>query len=690
MNEIKRILFSKKYIGIVLVLLLANLFVFQYFQMSNPESKEESIRQCREEQKECKKEFYKKANGVAKQAEELSGVSIFADADSFVNKNIFRTRDDFLKIKDVKIDTNISDYAVRAFFGYDELYYFAFALIVITVLLFFDERKAGLWQLTYACKKGRLQLAVKRLLLLLGVAVVFTGLLFFETFVLSFFDFGGSEILFSTAQSVTVLQNFTMPFTVFQTVLYFWAIVALTMFVSGLVIWGILSLIHNKNLGILVLAVVYGIEIVLSHLNPLNPICVLKYFNLWFFMDPRQIVLEYVNFSLGSFLLNQREFVLWSSLVLATILAPFLCAVNAHTKPVYVPGRLERIAETVSVRGRRILSVCNGFFYELYKMLFQGRGFFVLMIFIYLIMSGISSDDWIFGSGEEFLNDFYQKNTSEMNEKNMESYDQIVRELNAAYENIEKAKTKEEKKYAQSVAESYASTQYMIEKLNQRLKYVKKLEKRGIAGWWVNEDGYHMLLGKRNFTKRMLDGFLSIAALVLMLSGMFAYERQSGVCHILRCTPKGRLQIFTRKYGCAILSVILVSGISIGAEIYEVRRWYRLDGLDAPVQNLALLEKMPIQMSIRQFLVIWIGLRVLAFLAVACLTLLISVLFNKPEKAQMISFVLLILGAVSGVSEYMILGSGKMVKTVLVITVLVTLVIGSTIITYRIWRNRYA
>ena len=80
--------------------------------------------------------------------------------------------------------------------------------------------------------------------------------------------------------------------------------------------------------------------------------------------------------------------------------------------------------------------------------------------------------------------------------------------------------------------------------LDQLLKYdesfMKKLEKQGIDGWWLNETGYRWLFGKGNVSDRMVHGALAILAMIFMLSGCYAMERQSGVRFILRCTKKGR------------------------------------------------------------------------------------------------------------------------------------------------------
>ena len=164
-------------------------------------------------------------------------------------------------------------------------------------------------------------------------------------------------------------------------------------------------------------------------------------------------------------------------------------------------------------------------------------------------------------------------------------------------------------------------------------------------------------------------------------------ERQSGVRFILRCTKKGRKSFFLRKEICAVITAVFTCGLTVGAEIYEAGRLYNLDGLSAPVQNMSFLQNVPFSISIGQFLCIWIFMRFLIYMMVANLCLMISSTTERVEKAQMISLSLLIFTVISGVSEYMVLGTQRGRKTIFVgIFVLLCLCI-SIFVTYRRWRN---
>ena len=188
MGELRRIVCQKKYLLAVFVLLIANLFLFQYYQMDNlqalrdKETRQDTIDVWQEEQETAKEEFVSKIKEMDAQSETLSEISIFSDENSFVNQNIQRTKEDFARIKGVNIDVSHSEKAMSEFLEYDEIFYVFLLFIIVTVLNFFDERKSGLWQITYSCKEGRMKLAVKRLGIFLFLTLLFSFFIFFETF----------------------------------------------------------------------------------------------------------------------------------------------------------------------------------------------------------------------------------------------------------------------------------------------------------------------------------------------------------------------------------------------------------------------------------------------------------------------------------------------------------------------------
>ena len=256
MGEIKRVLFNKKYIALLLTIFIANIAVFQYFQvealgrMNSEEELEIFIYELEQKQQEEHDKFYRKIKEVPRQKANMLEMSIFAEEDSFAYKNIMKTAGDYERISEVEL-SEINDYAVDAFLEYDVMYIFGFVLMLFTVTAFLDERKKGLWQIVYTCRGGRLRLLLKRVAILLGVALVTETVLVVSTLSVSFMNYGGIGILFDSVQSVGKLQGFMMPVSTLSFLVYYILFLAASHAVSGLFIWFVLSLIHNGNLGMI-------------------------------------------------------------------------------------------------------------------------------------------------------------------------------------------------------------------------------------------------------------------------------------------------------------------------------------------------------------------------------------------------------------------------------------------------------
>ena len=121
MGELRRIVCQKKYFLSVLLLLTLNLLLFQYFQkdtleLFKSEGAEKTIQaEWLEEQRTAKEEFFENIEHLRERSESLSEISIFSKEDTFSNKNIWKTQEDFERIENVTIDIAHSDEAVSAF-----------------------------------------------------------------------------------------------------------------------------------------------------------------------------------------------------------------------------------------------------------------------------------------------------------------------------------------------------------------------------------------------------------------------------------------------------------------------------------------------------------------------------------------------------------------------------------------------
>lgn len=678
MCEIKRVILNKKYIVLVLSLFAVNLAIFQYYQidaLSNINSEEHLgvfAGELLEKQRTQHDKFYKKLEEVPKQKEEMLEISIFSDEDSFSYKNIMKTAEDYERISDVEL-SDINDYAVDAFLEHDIMYVFGFIIMLFTVIAFLDERKKGLWQIVYACRNGRTRIILKRLLILFGVAFVTEMVLTSSTLLVSFIDYGGIDILFAPVQSVGKLQCFLMPVSLFAFLAYYVFFNALALAVSGLFIWFTLSFIHNINLGMAACFVVYIIEFFLNcMISSRNPFCILKYTNLWFFINPEKAFTEYTNFMFAGTIINVREYLSVMLVVLMIILCVAVFMAGIMTRPFYTSGMVEFLLNTFADKMRNIMSHIGGMGYEVYKMLIQKKGIIVIVGVLYLLCSNMDTLELLLGHDRIQLDAFYEAYTGEINDESLNAYNSIEEEINTLLNNGE---------------EPGDSNLAMFDMLKEQKEYAQSLESRGIKGWFINDRGFDMLFGKLKAGKRLIDGVIVILAIVLLVAPCYASEYQSGVNYLIASTKNGRGIVFKRKTIYLLVCTLSITIIMFLIQFYEVRIKYNLNGLDAPVQNVRILEHVPFNISIGKFMVLWYIARAMTMLMVACIVMLISICIKKPTKVYLVSLLLTPVGLLNGIAEY----SSNMVVIGIVIVPIV--IAGAVSVhcaskTYRIWTNK--
>ena len=678
MHEVKRVIFSKKYIALLVAVFIVNIAIFQYFQidaLSKINSKEhlgQFAYELLDRQKNEHDEFYRKLREVPKQKEDMLTISIFSDEDSFAYKNIMKTAADYERISDVEL-SEINDYAVDAFLKHDAMYTLAFVIMLFTIISFLDERKKGLWQIVYTCREGRFRLTLTRLLVLFGVAFVTETVLVTSTLFVSFIDFGGRDILFAPVQSVAMLQNFLMPVSLLEFLVYYVLFLSAALAVSGLFIWFILARIHNINFGMAVCALVYVVEFFIYYMiSPRNPLCVLKYTNLWFFINPREVFTEYTNFMIGGAMFNVREYLSAAVVIAAVVFGALVLITGLKTRPFYTPGMVEKLLGMAMDRIRRIICHMGGMGFEVYKLLVQKKGIIIIAGVLYLLFANMDTLELMLGNDRIQLDAFYEKYTGQINTESLNAYNSIEEEINTALNNGEEVSN---------------DRLAMFEMLTQQKEYAENLSDRGIKGWFINDRGFDMLFGKLKSGKRMIDGVLVILAVVLLATPCYASEYQSGVKYMIVATSKGRGIVYRRKTIYSLVCTLGITIIMLIIEFYEVRIKYNLNGLDAPVQNVRILEHVPFDISIGGYMALWYVARTMTMLTVACLVMLISVYIRKQNKVYPVSFLLAPIGLLNGIAEY---SSGPVVICLVLVPLILSVLVSvyCLVMTCRIWSNK--
>lgn len=623
MNEFKRVVLTRRYLITVILLYIMNAVIFQCSQSDTLGLFKDDIsfsmfaEELRDRQEEEHKEFYDRLDKIPKEKERMLGISIFADEDSFAYKDIMKTDSDYAGLSGVVL-SDVNDYAVDMVLGYRYMYVIGFIIIIMTVLSFMEDRKRGLDEVIYSCRNGRLVLAARRILILLFVSFITMTVLVSGVLAVSFIDYGGADILTGAVQSVGRLQEFVLPVSLMWFIVYYVVYLSMAYAVCGLVVWAVLSFVRNRNLGLIICVLIFGAEYFLYSFIPKGlTVSIFRYTNLWFLLEPLETYTKYTNFPFFDTIINLREYMECSIVVMLIIMCAVILMAGAKVRPVHAQGIVGRYAERAVDSIRRMLCLLNGFGFEVYKQLIFRRGILLIAVFGLVLVAWIDDVELVLSPGRELLDEFYDEYTGEMNEESLSVYEDIHEQVGDIDLNrMEPGNTLE----------------YMFSLLMKQKEHADGLRARGISGWFINDRGYERLLGRDGDMRRMTESILAVAVTVLLAAFTYVTEYADGVSTLIRSSKRGRKEIFRRKMVYTLSATVIIWGIGLAANLYEVMLKYKLDGWNAPVQNITVLGDVGYDVSIGGFISLWYISGLCGLIACSGIAMLISVYGRRTGR----------------------------------------------------------
>ena len=253
-------------------------------------------------------------------AAKLQSVSLFADPDSTSYQNTVKTAEDFHSMDGVPISMG-HDLAVTEVFADKWADYSIVILICMVCGLFVAERKEGLWPMIYAAPGGRWKLVCKRTGILFAAAWIGTVLIVGSKILLCGWVFHGLGEWNRVLQSIPMFQNVPTPLTIAEFWLLYIAVKAMGAFWIGLTLWAVLSAISNLGLALTAAGLLMGLEFACTAIPSSSMFAVLRYVNMFSYVDFIPVFSRYLNISVFGNLISG------SDLVLAIL--PFLCLIFA-------------------------------------------------------------------------------------------------------------------------------------------------------------------------------------------------------------------------------------------------------------------------------------------------------------------------------------------------------------------------
>jgi len=507
-------------------------------------------------------------------------------------------------------------------------------MIVATIYTFFDERKKGLWSIIHNSAGGRYKLAVKRTGILFGLSCFYTFVTYIVTFAVAFKLYGGLHDLVQLIQSNRKYEVTLLVLSRGKFILFYLITHSVYLFVIGMIIWLIMSLIKNTSVSILVTGLIFAVEYISYALIPANSLlCIFKYLNLFQIINPTSSLTEYMNWGYESFIVDTFT----STLIFVAVLAPVTIIatvlVNGRKHPIEQVGFLEKIFQYVSVQIAKGVERLPAFLKELYKVLIIQKGILVILVAVWLVLDNQISRGVMYNDKMTEMSKFYQEANGLTPGDKVES---II-----APKEVELAELEENHNATAEEKSIISNKDQVLKDIRSNVDYLSQLkENKGIKGKIINPYIYEDVFGKRLFVNQRNVGIIAIFTEILLLFGTFAFEKKQSMVTILRSSG-GRKKLWRQKIFSILLLTAVVWAITYGINWWNITRMYSFHSLGVPIQSLQFMGDFPIKISIGGFLLLVNIYKYIILLSIGFLLMAISIKINYI-KALIISCIILV------------------------------------------------
>lgn len=588
-------------------------------------------------------------NNMCENAKTMIRIGAFSDKNSFAYQNILKTSYDLAD--NAKIKTTLSEMrAWESVYDYKIAGWFHLFFMIVIVYQFFSERKKGLWNIIFLAADGRWKMSVKRLGILIISSVVSAVVLYGAIWIESLFLYNGWGELSVNIQSSRVFADVFFHINKIQYILVNIIICICTAIALAALIWGIMSAAKSQAgfmvTFICILIPEYFFYRVISERSTFS---ILKYFNIFQLIQPMDSLVEYNNCRIGNVLFGRTE--LMSVMAAAILPVGLFLSVWAAQKnhPVHSFSKMKKITDKICDRYHCIVAKLPPAGLEIYKFLVIQKGIIVFMVLAVLI-SGIK----IFGGvsyDEErvIMREYYQKTEGMTLGESV--YDEITkyREKLMGMKNEYKELTetaKEEKEIdgakSDTLKKDIAVLSSAVEEMQQQAEYLESVKAaKGVKPEIVSPYVYENMFGGRlDYNTNMLSMYVFLA-LIFLMNGAFAYEKRDNMTTIIRSCSKGRKFFAGRKLMIeSILTVII--GLAVYGYYYgKVLSEYHLTCLDSSILCLEYMKDFPVNISIRQYLILGVAWKLILMWTGVMIITIIS-LFFREKAALLMSMMILV------------------------------------------------
>lgn len=584
---------------------------------------------------------------VIAESENITGVSVFADNNSFAYKNATKTADDYSTLLNVQTSYDNS-YGVNM--ATDFLLTDLIVILLLCVVcdaLIGTERSINITGLQRTCPHGRSKLALSEITAAFITTAVICIFFYGMNYIISGFTYGFGDIS-RAIQSVEGFANCTLKISVLQFLLLLFAAKLLVMFMICLIINALSMLSKSKIGGYSIFIGLFIFSYILYAVIEDNTgAMLLKYLNLVTFVETRSVFSAYKNINLFGNPANYTT-VFW--LFLLVFLTGFIALNILIYKYKRISG-YNKYAQSLLSIFRFHHGGTNVVAHEMYKTLVINKaGLIFLMIILLQIVVNITSP-LILNEEEKYEKYYFTYFSGEFNddkreeiETEIENFEKNENSIATLTDDYEKGLISNEE-YSQAYAQ-YSDTVEEYQKFN---KYVtpyyeflcNQTDSEKVVSV-IPYKGYSIILGLSGDLSNIYCLVLYVL-IVICVVPIITGEYEKETIHLLSSTKTGLKRLILKKLVCAEAITLILNVLVYLPYFIRVINAYGISDINSSACSIPAFGNFPDNISVLQVIVFAFVVRVLVSLIITVIVSGISIVAKNTVISSIISMLFFVI-----------------------------------------------
>lgn len=580
---------------------------------------------------------------MGQRAEHQLKFSVFGEKDSFSNKNISKTADDFYGIKGINLAIGNDLFVVNGTtFVLTDLLVFAL-IFLMCIYVFTFERDRNLYTLIRTTKKGNLQLVISKLTVVILVTIVISAVYYSSNIIVSGL-YSGFGDMSRNIQSIKLFMNCNLKLQIWQYLILWICSKIVTMCAISVILSLIFVCIKNTSMIFVVISLCLLVEWLLYFTIGSNTSYnQLKYINIIYFLLGNNLFGNYLNIDILSYPVNISKIYL---VLIPIILIGFIVVICwTFVKQTQVSSRnsIDLLFEKIKAYFGKVTGRASLFSGECFKHYKGSMAVLALVLLAFAAYSNLNDDiTVVYSSAQEsayssYLNvlegPFTQDKEKYLSEQ-QQYFDGLNEKIDSILSNSSLSSEEKEMKTAaiQSILETKGAA---FDEIIEQGDYIKEKGKElGLTPQFINKTVYKRLV--KNSQREWDLFFLLMVVVIFISSNVFAYEHKKQMTNLIRCNRNGKFKLVITKIAVALITTV-VSFVLVYLPYYiNFIKTFGEGSLDSPIVFIQDFSGVNSSISINET----IFLISIVHLIFAIMTAMLVMMFSQIFKNNIISMII--------------------------------------------------